>query len=122
MWLGRTLEVWHEDVRRCLALRPSQKRLSRARRAHEASALRALDEKVASLASELARTRASAEAERRALETRTGEVRLSVARRARTSPLYNYSVEQSYRGELKVVAAPFVMMCVASGPRRSTTT
>ena len=74
MWLGRTLEVWHEDVRRCLALRPSQKRLSRARRAHEASALRALDEKVASLASELARTRASAEAERRAFETRTGEV------------------------------------------------
>ena len=104
MWLGRTFEVWHEDIRRRLALRSSQKRLSRACRAHEASALRALDEKVASLASELVRTRASAEAERRAFETRTGEVRLSVARRARTSPLYN-SVEQSYRGELKVVAA-----------------
>ena len=97
MWSGRTFGVWHEGVRRCLALRPSQKQMPRTPRAHEASALRtrrivlqpsqkglprtpraheasapralprdtpvrfvprgALDEKVASLASELAHTR-----------------------------------------------------------------
>ena len=32
--------MWHEDVRRCLALRPSQKQMPRTPRAHEASALR----------------------------------------------------------------------------------